>query len=105
MAKVKTPFKCFCGHEQDVTYKKPNLFQPTVVSVSCQECDSDYFVKFKKDPKLPADQVGIETRLERMSESLKAILEAQQLAAQTAAKAEQKKKDAFRYGESNVKTS
>lgn len=105
MSRVKTPFKCLCGHEQDVVYKKPSLFSPTPVSVTCNECESIYFVKFKKDPKLAAGMIGIETRVDFMSDLLKNALATRECLAKEELIRQNKAQDAFLFGEPHVKTS
>lgn len=94
MAKTyKTEYACLCGSSQAVLYPKPQPFQGSSVGVTCKECGTEYYLTFKKDFKLGAGKVGIETRVVKISESLEKMIrenEAEQ-------KVKHKKDDSFRF--------
>jgi len=94
MAKTyKTDYACLCGSSQQVLYPKPQPFQGSSVGVTCKDCGTEYYLTFKKDFKLGPGKVGIESRVVKVSESLKQMIQENE----REQKVKHKKDDSFRF--------
>lgn len=94
MAKTyKTDYSCLCGSSQQVLYPKPQPFQGSSIGVTCKDCGTEYYLKFKKDFKFGAGKVGIESRIVTLSDSLRKMIEENE----REQKVKHKKDDSFRF--------
>lgn len=76
MSKVNTKITCpGCKiGKVELSFKKPALFCPTIASFDCPDCKSGVFVKIRKLPGTPAQQVNIQAHINRPSQFLKELL-------------------------------
>jgi len=72
MGKRITNFSCECGFDNQLVYKKPDFFTPTVGTFNCVGCDTRYqyqINKYKKD----LEKIELHTKILKESEMLRLL--------------------------------
>jgi hypothetical protein len=67
-------FKCHCLEEFKVTCRKPGLVRPTIASVECPGCESQYTLRVVMAQEPRSHKVNVHTNKFKPSEELTTVL-------------------------------
>lgn len=72
MKNMSGPWKCPCGAEKKIHFKKPTFFQGSFLNVTCDRCGSLFTVRLKRIP--GSDQLNVSNTCQEPSQILKSVL-------------------------------